>query len=91
MTQTRCKFQVSEVARVNWGRVGQEKDAPFIERIKLTAVYDDGLSKENASFASATPSGDLSFTVSNPRVIGTFEPGDYYYLDLIPVPVPVVA
>ena len=73
--KTRCKFRVESVTRF----------ASAYEQIKLSAVYDDGISKENASFAASTPSGALEITVTNPAVIGKFVPGDYYYLDLIPV------
>lgn len=55
----------------------------FAERIKMTAVYG-GEDKENQSFSEATPSGTLEIFVTNPNVVGTFEPGGYYYLDLIP-------
>jgi hypothetical protein len=84
---TRCKFQVQEVARTPWPVSAKAEHAgKFVEKIKLTAVYDDGLSKENKSFADATPTGELSFSVTNPNVVGSFVPGDYFYLDLIPIP-----
>jgi hypothetical protein len=73
--KTRCKFQVQSVTKYQG----------HMEAIKLTAVYDDGVAKENASFASATPSGSLEITVTNVNVIGKLLPGAYYYLDLVPV------
>lgn len=57
----------------------------YAEKIKMQAVCGDD-DPENISFSSATPTGSLEFTVTNPVVVGTFEPGDFYYLDLIPVP-----
>lgn len=70
--KTRCKFQVSEVTKFS---------CPG-ERVKLFAVY--GGSQENESFAAATPSGEISIYVNNPAVIGKFQPGQYYYVDLTP-------
>ncbi len=73
--KTRCKFQVQKVTRYQgtW------------EEITLSAVYaNSGASTEDLSFAAATPSGTLTINVTNPAVVGKLNPGDYYYLDLIP-------
>lgn len=69
-----CKFQIQSVTKYN---------GPY-ETIKASAVYADK-DPENVSFAAATPTGALEFTVSNPDVIGKIQAGSYYYLDLIPV------
>lgn len=83
----RCKFRVEEVARLNWTFTKKEGEPELRgERVKLVAQYDDGLSKENKSYADATPTGTLEFTVSNRAVHGQFQPGDCYYLDLTPAP-----
>jgi hypothetical protein len=81
--KTRCRFTVASITSYNsWTDGTKEKP---LQSVKLTAVYDDGLDKERASFSKATPSGTLEITVSNPAVVGTFEVGKDYYLDLIPV------
>lgn len=72
--KTRCKFKIESVTRHYW-------DA---ETVKASAVCSDK-DPENVSFAAATPTGTLEFTVSNPEVIGKIQPGSFYYLDLIPV------
>ena len=74
----RCKFQVQSVTHFY-----RDKKDPtvFMRSVKMTAVYDDGLSKENAGFSKATPSGTLEFSWDNPNV--NFEVGQYLYLDLI--------
>jgi len=75
---------------MNWGVVKREgKPDTQVERIKFNAVYASD-SQEDQSFSSATPSGELMIVVSNPNVIGQFEPGDFCYLDIIPVPAPAV-
>jgi len=83
---TRCKFVCQEVATLNCAIHENGQPTGFnIQRVTLEAQYDDGLSKENKSFASATPNGNITFTVTNPRVHGMFEPGKAYYLDITPV------
>lgn len=83
---TRCKFVCQEVATLNGLIYDSGKPTGFkLQRVTLDAQYDDGLCKENKSYASATPDGKLTFTVSNPRVHGMFEPGQAYYLDITPV------
>lgn len=52
-----------------------------IREITLSAVYDDGISKENASFAKATPNGQITFMLDNPALAEAFKPGEAYYLD----------
>lgn len=83
--RTRCKFQVNEVARLAWNIV-TKPDEPkrYAERIKLTAVCGDEPGSENQSFSEFTPSGTLEIFVTNPAIVGTFEPGGFYYLDIIP-------
>lgn len=70
--KTRCKFKVDWVKQYG----------VHYEDVSLSAVH--GGTKENESFASATPSGTLTFTVTNPNVIGKFNPGQEVYLDLTP-------
>ncbi len=45
----------------------------------------DGLDEDN-TFAKFSPQGDLSITITNPALIGQFQPGEAYYLDFTPVP-----
>ena len=81
--KTRCKFVCQEVTTLNATMYDNGQPTGFrIQRVTLEAQYDDGLIKENASYAAATPDGKLTFTVTNPRVHGMFEPGKAYYLDL---------
>jgi len=68
--KTRCKFKVDHIKRYS----------KTYEEIGFSAVH--GGTKENESFASATPSGTLTIHVTNPSVIGKFEPGQEVYLDI---------
>ena len=56
-----------------------------IREITLSAVYDDGIAKENKSFADATPSGTITFQLNNPALADEFKPGQAYYIDFTPV------
>jgi hypothetical protein len=55
----------------------------YQQNVRLAASYDTA-NPEDVSFAEATPSGELKIFVSNPVVVGSFKPGQNYYLDLIP-------
>ena len=92
----RAKFAVTKVAELgdyNGGRVEvtrcvsapgdvvrrYEKTGVPVREITMAAVY--GGSAENNSFAEATPSGEIKFTVNNPAVQDHFKPGDSYYVE----------
>ena len=50
------------------------------KKAKLVPVYSQV--GENADFAKATPSGELSITIDGgTQASDFFEPGEYYYLD----------
>ncbi len=57
---------------------GKETEVPARE-ISMSAVY--GGSAENKSFAESTPSGSITFTLSNADVSEAFQPGETYYVD----------
>ena len=73
MIATRCKFKVAEVTLMSW-----------CEKVKLRAEYDPAL-PEDQSFSEATPTGDMEFAVTNKGLHGQFKPGQFYYIDLVPV------
>lgn len=78
----RCKFQVLKVADLAWKATGGK----YAQEITLGAVYSENAkTAEDINFAASTPTGILTFTVTNPDVIGTLNPGAFYYLDLEPV------
>lgn len=72
--ECRAKFKVDSVKHYHG----------VYREITMNAVCADELTKnaaENKSFATATPRGSLTFTISNPNLVDTFQPGQYYYLD----------
>lgn len=95
----RAKFEVAKVAEMGYGgqrseilrsvevdgRAKYESTGIPIREITLWAVHDDGLAKENASFATATPSGNITFTLNNPALADAFKPGEAYYVNFTKV------
>jgi len=49
------------------------------EELRMNAVIND--CPENKTFSEYTPSANVSIHISNPALIGTFNPGEEYYLD----------
>ena len=74
MPTARCKFQVVKVTK----GLGEG------ELVDLGARYSED-DPEDTKFSRWTPDGHLSFHVSNPALLGSFQPGDHYYVDLTPV------
>lgn len=71
-----CKFKVEAIEPT--------PGHPEQEIITLRAVYDES-DPEDTKFSAATPWGELRFGLSNPNLLGQFQVGESYYLDLVPV------
>lgn len=71
--KTRAKMRVSSVM------IDEHSDT-----VKMHAVYGGDKNSEDNTFAKATPSADLSMSVSNPALRGTFLPGQKFYVDFSP-------
>ena len=71
--KARCKFRVSKVDPIWDG-----------EMITLHTQYDPE-DPEDTKFSAATPSGNMEFHLSNPNLVGTFQVGQVYYVDLTPI------
>ena len=70
----RAKFNVSNVVT-----------EPYGEEVQLHAVYGGSTNAEDNEFANATPAGHLHITITNPKALGFFIPGESYYLDITKV------
>jgi len=70
---TRCKFKCTSVAHMEYGA-----------KVTLSAVHGSDINNEDHAFQKATPSGELTMSLShNPEF---FTPGKCYYLDITEVP-----
>lgn len=58
------------------------------EQLQFRAVCADNYpadgSDENNTYAKFTPSASLEMTVTNPSLLGTFKPGQVFYVDFTP-------
>lgn len=68
--KTRAKFRVESVLV-----------QAHAETVKMTAVYGGSTNAEDNSFSAATPSADLSMSITNKSLHGQFKPGQKFYAD----------
>ena len=54
------------------------------EQLKLRVVYSSDKNSPNYSFSEATPSGELSLTITNRSAWGAFEVGKEYDISIKP-------
>ena len=73
--RTRCKMMVSSVEPAQHNADEQI--------VKMYPHYDKEGIPEDEHFAKYTPAGSLELTISNPRLVGEFKQGDFFYLDLV--------
>ncbi len=71
--------------RVGYIVEGRNDEGKQSETVWANAVYDSNPESENAQFAKATPSVNLSAVIDNPNAFGKLESNKEYYLDWIPV------
>jgi hypothetical protein len=71
----RAKFTVSSITKTNYPGT----------TVKLTPQYDASIA-EDLWFFKATPSGELTMFIDNPRAEEFFVMGQAYYLDITAVP-----
>jgi hypothetical protein len=80
MPKMRAKLQIASVT----------KHGPECEQLKFHGVaaksYPADGSDEDNTFAKFSPSVMLDITITNPALIGTFEPGQKFYVDFTPAP-----
>ena len=74
MNTMRAKMKVQEVIR----RDGHEQ-LKMLPVVKSGGYPADGTDEDN-TFAKFSPSGCLDLTITNPALIGRFNPGDTYYV-----------
>lgn len=75
MEKVRAKFYVSKIENQTYG-----------ELVVMNAVYSSKNNKEDNQFSEATPSGQLTMTISNPTAKGFLQEGMSYYLDFTQAP-----
>lgn len=76
----RAKMRVTQVSGS-----GQAEVLHFSAVAKNDGYPADG-SDENNTFATYTPSADLHMVITNPALIGKFQPGQTFYVDFTEAP-----
>ena len=85
MAKMRAKMRVIAVRDGGTGPTGTKcENLEFNVGYKRDGYPADGTDEDN-TFALFTPSADMSMTVTNPALVGTFKVGDTFYVDFIPV------
>ena len=54
------------------------------EKITLKPEYNPNDDKDRL-FHDATPTAELTMHITNAHLVGTFKPGEFYYVDLTPI------
>jgi hypothetical protein len=75
----RAKFTIQSVTKFTHG------DQLKMHPVCKSGGYPADGSDEDNTFAKFSPSGSLELMIANPALIGTFAPGDTYYLDFTKV------
>ena len=68
----RCKMRLTSVIPQTWGGA----------QAIFQCEYDQKLCEEDASFQTATPSGEARFQIDNPKALEQLVIGKAYYFDV---------
>lgn len=82
MTNMRAKMKVMRVER----GIGFDVLIFACVPAKSYEGTQDGVHEDN-TFSRYSPTGEFKIHVTNPALLGKFQPGDTYYFDATPVPV----
>lgn len=70
---------MSKVMRAKMKVTSVKKFEGDYEQLELAAVMN-GTDEDN-TFSKVTPTATLSMMITNPNLVGTFEPGQKFYVD----------
>lgn len=79
--QIHAKFRVHDVQE--W-KFNDNKTGELVktgEQVFMSPVYSSDPNSENYSYSQATPSGQISMSITNPGAWGFFERGGEYVID----------
>lgn len=78
----RCKLYIESIKQ--YGQNGQVTQEEVQFRAITSGKKNSDDVDEDNTFSKYTPSADFRMTVTNPALIGTFKPGQKYYVDMTP-------
>lgn len=82
MSHVRAKFFVRSVAQ----EASNAGSAAQCGTVILVPVYGD--SPENKTWSQYTPQGEMKMTITNPKALAEFQPGQAFYIDFTPAEPP---
>ena len=80
----RAKVRVGSVVPMIDGEGKVNNEQLYFHGVAKSGTYPADGSDEDNSFAKFSPSVMFQMTIANPALIGTFTPGDTFYVDFIP-------
>ena len=80
VTKVRCKMRV--MSKQDFASYDPKSPGKSSTVVKLSPVHGP----ENKSWSQATPSGEISLSITNQDAIDAFKLGDHYYVDFTPAP-----
>ena len=72
----RAKMQIQKIEQHMYGQ-----ETLHLAAVAKSGGYPADGSDEDNTFAKFSPYGQMTLTIANPALIGTFKAGDKYYLD----------
>ena len=84
MKKTRAVFVIRKVEREQYFGGSNKSEAETVTASALT-ISESHKIPAGEKFCEATPTGDLKFHCTNPALVGTFNPGDEFYVDMVPI------
>lgn len=82
MMKMRCKVKITEVT------LGEFCDQITARPVCKNGSYPESGLDEDNTFAKFSPSGEFKLTIANPALLGSFRPGQLFYVDWTPVDEP---
>lgn len=78
----RAKFVINSIERN--GTAEWQSDKLKMSAVAKSDTYPDDGSDEDNTYAKFSPQAELLLTITNPALIGQFNPGEKFYVDFTP-------
>jgi len=82
-TSMRAKLVIESVNRM--GTSPNLCEELTMRAVSKSEPYSEDGSDENNTYAKFSPSASLRITITNPALIGQFNPGETFYVDFTPI------
>ena len=84
MKRTRAVFVIRSVERTQYFGGHDRIEAEHITASALMSSESKQI-PDGEKFTEATPTGELKFFCTNQELVGTFNPGDEFYVNMVPI------